>query len=65
MIGFCRGGQGGMFIVTMHLVNEMPAFVFQIRVSLCKGGDFLTELVTEFQQVFQLDPELDNVAFRA
>lgn len=41
MLGFCRGGQGGIFIVTMHLVNEMPAFVFQIRVFLCKGRDFL------------------------
>ena len=65
MVGFCRGRQRGIFIVTMHLVNEMPAFAFQIRVFLCKGRDFLTELVTEFLQVFQLDQELDNVAFRA
>lgn len=65
MVGFCRRQQGGIFIVTMQLVNEMPAFIFQICVFLCKGKDFLTELITEFLQVFQLDQELNNVAFRA
>ena len=65
MVRFCRRWKGGILIVTVQLVKKMFTLVFQIRVFIRKGRDFLAELFAKLFEIFNLDKKFQNVAFTA